>query len=205
MPDANGSSRTQQNVCAGAALVTLLAVQIIIGWEWLASGITKVASGTFVSGLAADLHEKSRDAAGWYRSFLDSSIIPNAHTFGVLIEIGEIAVGLTFILGGIVWLARWSRLSDRLRVSLLGAIIAAALAGTFMAINFHLASGGNHPWLIPKDGFDETVDVDSVLAMIQISFIAFCGYLIAKIHRRHEAASPRAKNPTHHGTLPAPS
>ena len=205
MSNTDGSSKTQQNVCAGAALVTLLAVQIMIGWEWLASGITKVASGTFVSGLAGDLHEKSRDAAGWYRSFLDSSIIPNAHTFGVLIEVGEIAVGLTFIVGGIVWLARWAKLSDRLRVSLLGAIIAAALAGTFMAINFHIANGGNHPWLIPRDGFDETIDVDSVLAMIQFSFVVFCGYLIAKIRRQHQAAAaPPAKTPPH-GALPAAS
>lgn len=204
MSSTNGSSTTQQNVRAGAALVTLLAVQIIIGWEWLASGITKVASGTFVSGLAGELHDKSRDAAGWYRSFLDSSIIPNAHTFGVLIEVGEIAVGLTFILGGIVWLTRWSKLSDRLRVSLLGAVMAAALAGTFMAINFHLANGGNHPWLIPKDGFDETIDVDSVLAMIQVSFMVFCGYLIAKIHRQHRAAAPHAKAPQH-GAFPAAS
>lgn len=205
MPNRNGSSKTQQNVCSGAALVTLLAVQIIIGWEWLASGITKVASGTFVSGLAGELHDKSRETAGWYRSFLDSSIIPNAHTFGVLIEIGEIAVGLTFILGAVIWLTRWARLSDRLRVSLLGAIMAAALAATFMAINFHLANGGNHPWLIPKDGFDETIDVDSVLAMIQLSFTVFCGYLIAKIrHQHHAAAAPAAKTPPH-GALPAAS
>lgn len=205
MPNTNGSSTTQQNVCAGAALVTLLAVQIIIGWEWLASGITKVASGTFVSGLAGELHDKSRETAGWYRSFLDSSIIPNAHTFGVLIEIGEIAVGLTFILGAVVWLTRWARLSDRLHVSLLGAIMAAALAATFMAINFHLANGGNHPWLIPKDGFDETIDVDSVLAMIQLSFTVFCGYLIAKIRHQHQAAiAPHAKTPPH-GALPAAS
>jgi uncharacterized membrane protein YphA (DoxX/SURF4 family) len=204
MSSTNGSSKTQQNVCAGAALVTLLAVQIIIGWEWLASGITKVASGTFVSGLAGELHDKSRDTAGWYRSFLDSSIIPNAHTFGVLIEVGEIAVGLTFIIGGTVWLTRWSKLSDRLRVSLLGAIIAAALAATFMAINFHLANDGNHPWLIPKDGFDETIDVDSMLVMIQVGFMVFCGYLIARIHRRHQPAVPHAKTPRH-GALPTAS
>ncbi|HKZ13558.1 MAG TPA: hypothetical protein VJL81_06915 [Solirubrobacterales bacterium] len=45
------------------ALVALLAVQIIIGYEWLTSGITKVTSGDFVSGLAADLTEESRDSA----------------------------------------------------------------------------------------------------------------------------------------------
>lgn len=67
MPETTQSSDSSQNVCAGAALVTLLAVQVIIGYEWLASGITKIASGTFVSGMAADLKDKSGGAAHWYR------------------------------------------------------------------------------------------------------------------------------------------
>jgi hypothetical protein len=53
--------------------VTLLAVQILIGYEWLASGITKIASGTFESGLAANLRESSQDAWHGYKSFLSSS------------------------------------------------------------------------------------------------------------------------------------
>jgi hypothetical protein len=81
--------------------------------------------------------------------------------------------------------------------------MAAALAATFMAINFHLANGGNHPWLIPKNGFDETIDVDSVLARIQLGFTVFCGYLIAKIHRQHQAAVSRPETPPRHGALPA--
>jgi hypothetical protein len=46
MSDAKRSTENSKTVCAGAALVTLLAVQIIIGYEWLVSGITKVTSGT---------------------------------------------------------------------------------------------------------------------------------------------------------------
>src|SRR6266567_776927 len=115
MFEAKQSSNSSQNVCAGAALVMLLAVQIIIGYEWLASGITKVASGTFVSGMAADLKDKSAGAAHWYRSFLNGTIIPNAHAFAVLIEVGEVIVGVGFIAAAIVWLTRWSRLSDRWR------------------------------------------------------------------------------------------
>jgi hypothetical protein len=187
----------------GPALVTLLVVQILVGYEWLASGITKVASGNFASGLAADLKDESQGAAHWYRTFLHDSIIPNAHTFGVLIEIGEIAVGAAFIATAIVWLTRWSRLSDRWRASILAAIVLAALGATFMAINFHLASGANHPWLIPSSGFDETLDVDSVLSLIQLTLLAFSGYLLVKLRREHRAARTAAA-PAHR-PLAAPS
>jgi hypothetical protein len=37
-----------------------------------------------------------------------------------------------------------------------------------MAVNFHLANGARHPWLIPKSGFDEGVDLDSLLPVIQL-------------------------------------
>jgi hypothetical protein len=40
-----------------------------------------------------------------------------------------------------------------------------------MAVNFHLANGGTHPWLIPKSGFDESVDLDSLLPAIQLVLI----------------------------------
>lgn len=37
-----------------------------------------------------------------------------------------------------------------------------------MAVNFHLANGASHPSLIPKDGSDEGVDLDSLLPVIQL-------------------------------------
>ena len=203
MPETTHPSNSSQNVCAGAALVTLLAVQIIIGYEWLASGITKVASGTFVSGMAADLKDKSAGAAHWYRSFLNSSIIPNAHAFAVLIEVGEIIVGVGLMAAAIVWLTRWSRLSDRWRTTILTTIMLSALGATFMAINFHLANGGNHPWLIPADGFDETIDVDTVLIFIQMAFFFFSGYLVLKIRGQHLASTTRSE--AHQGAVPAAS
>jgi thiosulfate dehydrogenase (quinone) large subunit len=175
---------------AGPGLVTLLVMQIIIGYEWLTSGITKVASGDFVSGLGADLKEESGDAAHWYKSFLDGTVIPHARTFAVLIEVGEIAVGAAFIVAAIVWLARWSQLSERARAAILAATMLAALGATFMAINFHLASGANHPWLIPKDGFDEAIDVDAVLVMFQIALFIFSGYLLLRSRRRGYPGPP---------------
>lgn len=186
----NSSTRSATGSFASPALVTLLVMQIIIGYEWLSSGITKVASGDFPSGLSADLKDSSGDAAHWYRSFLNGTVIPHGHLFGVLIEVGEIVVGLAFILAAIAWLARWPRLSDSWHTTILVVTMLAALGATLLAVNFHLASGANHPWLIPKEGFDETIDVDTVLMMFQIALIAFSGYLLLKMRRERRFSAP---------------
>jgi hypothetical protein len=196
MSSHNPSPNTLDSTACRAGLVTLLVVQIVMGYEWLTSSITKVASGTFVSGLAADLKDRAGSAPGFYRDFLHGTIIPNARTFAVVIEVGELFVGLAFIGAAIVWLTRWSRLSDGWRASILITTMVAALAATFMAINFHLANGGNHPWLIPADGFDETIDVDTVLVFTQLAYFAFCGYVLLKIRRAHQESRVPAQVPT---------
>jgi hypothetical protein len=196
-------SRRSSVDAAAAALVTLLVVQIVMGYEWLMSGITKAASGTFVSGLASDLKTSSDGAPHFYNSLLHSTIIPNARTVAVLIVVAEIAVGVVFIGAAILWLARWSRLSDRWRVSILAATALAAVAAMIMTVNFHLANGGNHPWLIPSDGFDETIDLDVVLTFIQGAYLVFCGYLLVKIRREHREAVVTTDIPS--GAIPAAS
>jgi thiosulfate dehydrogenase [quinone] large subunit len=198
MSERNPSTILSGDLAARAGLVTLLVVQLIIGYEWLASGITKVASETFVSGLASDLKDSAGSAPHFYKSFLNDAVIPDARTFAILIEIGEILVGLAFIAAAILWLVRWARLSDRVRLSILWATMLAALGATFMAINFHLANGGNHPWLIPADGFDETIDVDSVLVFTQMALFALSTYLVLKVRRERRSipSALTAKVPT---------
>jgi len=152
--------------------VGLLLVHLLVGYEWFISGLAKIVRGGFPGGLAGELREKSEGAPGWYRSFLEGSIIPNASTFGYLIEIGELVVGLALILAAFVWLFRWERLPDGGRIAVLATTVLASLGGIFMAVNFHLANGAPHPWLIPKDGFDEGVDLDSLLPAVQLVLIA---------------------------------
>ena len=152
-------------------LIGILLIQIFVGYEWFDSGLTKVVRGGFPAGLAADLHDRVQGAAGWYRSFVDGSIIPHGVLFGYLIEIGELLVGVAFIAAALVWLFRWERLPEFGRLTLLAVTILAAVGGIFMAVNFHLANGGTHPWLIPKDGFDESVDLDTLVLAVQAIFI----------------------------------
>ena len=152
-------------------LVGILLIQIFVGYEWFDSGLTKVVRGGFPGGLAADLHDRVQSASGWYRSFVDGSIVPHGVFFGYLIEVGELLVGVAFIAAALVWLFRWERLPAGGRLTLLAVTILAAVAGIFMAVNFHLANGGTHPWLIPKDGFDESVDLDTLVLAVQAILI----------------------------------
>jgi hypothetical protein len=138
--------------------------------------------------MADALKETRSSAPHWYRSFLDGTVIPDARTFAVLIEVGEIVVGVAFIAAAVTWLAGGRRLSDGYRTVILVVTMLAALGATFMALNFHLANGANHPWLIPREGFDETIDLDAFLVLIQAVLFFFCCYLLAKSRHQRVAA-----------------
>ena len=167
------------------ALKGLLVVGLFVGYEWFMSGLTKIVRGGFPSGLAAELRDKSEGAVGWYKSFLDGTVIPNAKAFGVLIEVGELAIGIVFIGAAILLLLRWERLSYRWEAGVLVAVAVASVAAILMNISFHLANGSPHPWLIPKDGFDEGVDLDSLLPLIQLVFLIVAVKVLRMLRRDH--------------------
>ncbi len=164
-------AQAQSTGASRIPLIGLLLVQLFVGYEWFMSGLTKIVRGGFPGGLASELSDKSTGAAHWYKSFLDGSIIPNATVFGYLIEIGELLVGAALIVAALVWLLRWQQLPQGGRLAVLATIVLASLGSIFMAVNFHLANGAPHPWLIPKSGFDESVDLDSLLPMLQLVLI----------------------------------
>jgi thiosulfate dehydrogenase [quinone] large subunit len=179
------------------AFLGLMAIQIFIGYEWLMSGLTKIVRGGFPSGLADELTEKSEGVGGWYKDFLDGTVIPNSELFGVLIVIGEVIVGVALIAAAVVWIARREVLSERTRMIVLGTTFLAAVGAIFMALAFHLANGAAHPWLIPEDGFDEGVDLDSLLPLIQLVLAVFSAKLFLGIRRlRSSRAAVAAVKPT---------
>ena len=177
---------------ANASRMGLLAVEVLLGYEWLMSGATKVVRGGFPAGLADELLEKSQGAAPWYSRLLESVVIPNARLFGVLIIIGEVTVGAGFILAALLWAFRWDRIGNGARVGVLGGTFAAAVVGTVMNVGFHLANGSAHPWLIPRDGFDEGVDLDSFMPAVQI-VLAVVAVIVWRAMRRPAMAAHRSE------------
>jgi uncharacterized membrane protein YphA (DoxX/SURF4 family) len=148
------------------ALVALVVIQLLLGYEWFASGLTKLVHGDFPGGLAAELTDRAKDASGWYRGFLASVVIPHAQAFGYAIELAELVTGLVLVVAALAWVR------SRGRAPLLAATTAAAFAGVVMNVNFHLVNGASLPWPIAPDSFDEAIDLDTLMAALQLVLLA---------------------------------
>ncbi|WP_245640099.1 DoxX family membrane protein [Paenibacillus dakarensis] len=87
-----------------------LIIRLYLGYEWLTAGIKKVTSdawtgknaGVAVEGFmkgALAKAEEGKDVTGWYASFLENAVLPNAKLFSYMVAFGEVLVGLGLILG----------------------------------------------------------------------------------------------------------
>lgn len=92
-----------------SALIWLV-VRLYVGYAWLVAGWHKVTDANwtgenaggavsgFVQGALAKA-EGGKDVTGWYATFLENVVLPNAGVFGYLVAWGELLVGLGLILG----------------------------------------------------------------------------------------------------------
>ena len=93
-----------------AQAIIWLVIRLYVGYAWLTAGWGKVTNenwvganaGTglkgFVKGAMAKA-EGGKDVTGWYATFLENVVLPNAEVFSYLVAFGELLVGLGLILG----------------------------------------------------------------------------------------------------------
>jgi hypothetical protein len=177
-------------------LAGLLAIQAFLGYEWIMSGLSKALAGDFATGLGGTLSDGSKDMSGFYKSFLDGIVIPNAEAFGYLVMFGELAIGITLITVAAVWWFRWSKLSTTGRSVILWLVLLAGVFATFMNVNFHIAGGASHPWLIAADPFGEGVDLDSVMPLIQVAISIVSATYLLDVRRAARAVKAAATTRT---------
>ncbi|GIP60496.1 MULTISPECIES: DoxX family membrane protein [Paenibacillus] len=93
----------------GSAPIWLI-IRLYLGYAWLSAGWHKVTSDQWVgsnagAGLtgfikgAVGKAAEGKDVTGWYASFLENMVLPNATLFSYLVAFGELLVGLGLILG----------------------------------------------------------------------------------------------------------
>src|SRR2546421_7777858 len=126
-----------------------LIVRLYVGYEWLTAGLEKLTGYSFtfdasfgqkvsspwvfgahdgaaikgfVGGALAQTGGPHPAVQGWYASFLQSVVLPNATLFAYLVTFGEVLIGLGLIFGVLTGIA--------------------AFFGVFMNLNFLLAGGG---------------------------------------------------------------
>ncbi|MDX6482204.1 MAG: thiosulfate dehydrogenase (quinone) large subunit [Gaiellaceae bacterium] len=155
-----------------AGTTTLLLIQVVIGYEWLVSALTKLSRGDFPAGLAAQLGDMSKDAPGWYRGLLTGVVVPHADAFGWTIEITELVAGVVLVALALVLLVRPAL---RLPRPAILAAVAASAAALAMVANFELATGAGFGLSLGKDTFDEGVDLDTLMTGLQLALLLFWG------------------------------
>lgn len=108
-----------------------LLIRLYVGWAWLQAGLHKVGESAwtgenagaavtgFVQGALSKTGGDHPDVQGWYASFLENVVLPNADTWAYVIAYGEVLVGIALIVGIFVGIA--------------------AFFGLFMNLNFLLA------------------------------------------------------------------
>jgi hypothetical protein len=155
----------------GRQIFWIMLVQIVIGYAWLASAIDKLRSSAFLSGLPDELAEMSEETKyGWYRRFLEDVAIPNSDLFGRLVTWGELLVGISLIaLAAFLILCGTA---DRWTLPVSAVAAAALLGGILMNGNFHLAEGFYHPFVGYSDGLEGSVDLDSLMPLVQLVLLA---------------------------------
>lgn len=83
-----------------------LIIRLYLGYAWLTAGWGKVTAeawtgakaGAAVQGFVQGALEKE-GVYGWYATFLEKAVLPNAKLFAFLVAWGEVLVGLGLILG----------------------------------------------------------------------------------------------------------
>ena len=87
-----------------------LIIRLYVGFAWLKAGWGKVQSdawtgenaGTALQGFVQGALAKSQegvDVTGWYATFLENSVLPNAKLFAFMVAYGELLVGLGLVFG----------------------------------------------------------------------------------------------------------
>ncbi len=150
-----------------AARYLLAAIQAIIGWEWLVSGMNKVLSGTFPQSLLNTLNTGiQNNPNSWYVSFLQKVVVPQSVSLGYMIEWTEVMVGLALLAGALILLGKPRMRGEPqhgLAVAFSVAIILLAAVGAFFTVNFHFWMGHG---IIPGIGAaptDEGIDLDALI------------------------------------------
>jgi thiosulfate dehydrogenase [quinone] large subunit len=90
-----------------------LIIRLYVGYEWLMAGWEKITdpagvwigakSGTAITGFVQGALQKTGgehpSVAGWYASFLQNIVLPNATLWSYMVAFGEVLVGLGLIVG----------------------------------------------------------------------------------------------------------
>lgn len=141
-------------------------VRMFVGAEWFLAGYEKVISpawGTsgkaiagFVAGALAKTSGANPSVQGWYASFLQNFVQPNASFFSFIITWGEVAVGLGILIGLLTGIAAGFGVLMNMNYLLAGTVSInpiLGMVGLFLCFSWRVCGWlGVDSWLLPALG-----------------------------------------------------
>lgn len=145
-----------------------LIVRLWLGYEWLVAALGKWVEGGwvgegaggavkgFAQGAIAQTAGEHPQVTGWYASFLEHVVVPNAALFSYLVILGETLVGLALVLGAFTGIAAFFGVfmnASFLFAGTAGANPLMALAGVLLVLAWRVAGWwGLDRWILPAMG-----------------------------------------------------
>ena len=145
-----------------------LILRLWLGYEWLHAAIGKWKEGGwvgegaggavkgFAQGAMAQTAGEHPQVTGWYASFLEHVVVPNAALFSYLVIFGETLVGLALILGAFTGIAAFAGIfmnASFIFAGTAGANPLMAIVGVLLVLAWRVAGWwGLDRWLLPTIG-----------------------------------------------------
>jgi hypothetical protein len=163
--------------------IALAGLQLVIGYQWLVSGVDKLLLGTFPLQMGPLLAGQigGGKLPGYFAALLQGLVVPNAPAFGYAIMLGETLAGLGLIAAGLLELLRplaeahlvgsiWTvfAVTDRLVTSL--APLAAAGAG-LLGLSYYLLDGAPTIWFTSSLAYGGAVAPGMVIALASLVLV----------------------------------
>lgn len=145
-----------------------LLLRFYVGWQWLQAGWSKLynpawtgsKAGAAITGFVTNALTKTGgehpDVQGWYAWFLERLVLPNAKSWGYLVTLGEVLVGIALILGIFTGIAAFFGGFMNMNYLLAGTVsinpILLALAATLVLAWRTAGWWGLDRWVLPALG-----------------------------------------------------
>lgn len=124
-------------------LLGLVAVQMILAYEWWSAGWEKVSNPEFVNSINGTLgFFASQNPFSWYKDFLLGFATRNSTTFAYSVEWSQIAIAAILVVAGVIFV--YSRQISIKKIALKLSVLA-LVGGMLMNANFYLAAGWTGP------------------------------------------------------------
>jgi lipid-A-disaccharide synthase-like uncharacterized protein len=140
---------------------------LVIAYQWLIAFFNKVVTKNYFNALHKQMKDSVSDITFHpYATLFKNVGIPHFHLFGTLVMLGELFVGVVFLLYAIQKLIK----KNHKVIAKLGLV--ATVVGAFMNLNYALL-GGDTLFVSSDNAFQEAISVDWFMFLMQTILIVY--------------------------------